>query len=67
LCWKIWGLLGVGPETNYSLSPDAGERLMKTEVINELKELFLKLFRIDRAVLEAFTEIRSATAEGGAQ
>lgn len=67
LCWKIWGLLGVGPETNYSLSPDAGERLMKTEVINELKELFLKLFRIDRAVLEALTEIRSATAEGGSQ
>jgi len=59
LCWKIWGLLGVGPETNYSISPDVSERLIKPEVINELKELFSKLFEIDRTVLKSLVEISS--------
>lgn len=51
LCWKIWGLLGSCPETSYTVASDVAERLIKQEVIDELKALFAKLFEIDRNVL----------------
>ena len=51
LCWKIWGLLGVGPESNYQIAGDASERLTRPEVKAELISLFRKLFEIDRNVL----------------
>lgn len=57
LCWRIWGLLGVGPETNYSVVSGAGERLNNCDTVNELKQLFAKLFEIDRNVLSMLKEI----------
>ncbi|MEA4832895.1 MAG: hypothetical protein VB118_09825 [Oscillospiraceae bacterium] len=52
LCWKIWELLGVTPESNYRIADDAGERICGDKVKSELILLFKKLFIIDRNVLE---------------
>lgn len=56
LCWKIWGLIGVSPESGFRIADDAGERLTRTEVKNELISLFRKLFEIDLNVLRLLLE-----------
>lgn len=60
LCWKIWGLLGVGPETNYVIAADAGERLKGEAAKAEMKQLFAKLFEIDRNVLDMMNKCAAA-------
>lgn len=60
LCWKIWGLLGVSPESGYRIADDAGERLTHPEVKDELIALFRKLFEID---LNALRLLRECAAE----
>lgn len=56
VCWKIWGLLGVGPETGYGLPQKAGERVMDRKTQAELKRLFALVFENDRAVREILRE-----------
>ncbi len=50
-CWKIWGLLGVGPETGYAVPPDRAAGLAEPATKAELKRLFAIVFRNDRIVL----------------
>lgn len=57
VCWKIWGLLGIGPENGYTLAPDVGERVMRPAVRDELKRLFALVFANDRTVLTALREL----------
>ena len=54
VCWKIWGLLGVGVETGFGPAADSGERLLQKSVQRELKALFSAVFQNDREVLAAF-------------
>ena len=53
VCWKIWGLLGVGVETGFGPAADSGERLLQKSVQRELKALFSAVFQNDREVLAA--------------
>ncbi len=55
-CWKIWGQLGVGPNTGYALPENAGKLLLKPEIRDELKRLFSIVFANDKAVLELLHE-----------
>lgn len=48
--WKIWGLLGVSPQTHYCLPRNVNELLGKSSTRAELKSLFQELFTIDRQV-----------------
>lgn len=48
--WKVWGLLGVSPQTGYRLPADVNELAMKADVRAELKSLFRELFDLDRRV-----------------
>lgn len=48
--WKIWGLLGVSPQTGYGLPRNIQEVLDKPSVRAEIKALFQELFAIDRQV-----------------
>lgn len=48
--WQIWGLLGVSPQTSYSLPHNINELLDKSSTRAELKSLFQELFTIDRQV-----------------
>lgn len=57
VCWKIWGLLGVGPETGYWITPESAERLLNPETRNEIKRLFRIVFDNDRAVLAELTAV----------
>jgi len=56
VCWKIWGLLGVGPKTGYRLPPDADELVLRSETRQELERLFALVFENDRTVLHALRE-----------
>ncbi|NLG24279.1 MAG: hypothetical protein GX558_02920 [Clostridiales bacterium] len=62
-CWKIWGQLGVGPQTDYRLPPNAGDLLLKPEAQAELKRLFAIVFENDR-VASALLREASALLEG---
>lgn len=48
--WKIWGALGVGPETGYQITQQSGELIQRKETREALKELFARMFENDRAV-----------------
>lgn len=48
--WKIWGALGVGPETGYSITPQSAALILQKETQETLKSLFAKIFENDRAV-----------------
>lgn len=52
VCWKIWGLLGVGAQNGYSLAPDAASRVMEPENKTRLKKLFARVFENDRAAAQ---------------
>lgn len=54
--WKVWGQLGVGPETGYSLPPNAAELVTRPETKAELKRLFSFVFKNDRDVLSVLRE-----------
>ncbi|MCL2512318.1 MAG: hypothetical protein FWF08_00330 [Oscillospiraceae bacterium] len=61
ILWKVWGLLGVGPKTHYSLP---GKRkviklLSRHDTGNELKRLFAIVFHNDREVLKFLREALS--------
>lgn len=49
--WKIWGLIGVGPDTGYMPNDASVDSLLKPEIREELKRLFHIVFENDRAVL----------------
>lgn len=51
-CWKIWGILGVGPETCYAVSPDHAAGIAEPATKTELRRLFAIVFQNDRVVLE---------------
>ena len=48
--WKIWGALGVGPETGYSITQQSADLILQKETQETLKRLFAKMFENDRAV-----------------
>ncbi len=50
LGWKIWGALGVGPETGYAITQQSGALILQKETQETLKRLFAKMFENDRAV-----------------
>ncbi|MCI8798826.1 hypothetical protein NSB25_12055 [Acetatifactor muris] len=54
--WKIWGALGVGPETGYAVTRQSADLILQKETQETLKCLFAKIFENDRAVC---AEIRS--------
>ena len=47
--WKIWGALGVGPETGYMPTEESFRRVLQPEVRKELKQQFRQIFENDRA------------------
>ncbi len=53
--WKIWGALGVGPETGYAVTQQSAALILQKETQETLKRLFAKVFENDRAV---YDEIR---------
>lgn len=57
LCWKVWGILGSSPKTGFRVADNVAERLGKQEVIDDLKDMFAKLFEIDRNVLLKLREM----------
>ncbi len=63
VCWKIWGLLGVGPETGYALPANAEELVIRPENRAELKRLFSLVFHNDRTVLKAMREASELIGE----
>jgi hypothetical protein len=58
-CWKIWGQLGVWPNTNYSLPSNVDELVEQETTKVELKQLFSELFQLDRDVLNILTQTTS--------
>ena len=48
--WKIWGALGVGPRTGYSITQQSAALMLQKETQETLKRLFAKMFENDRAV-----------------
>lgn len=54
--WRIWALLGVGPQTHYCVPHDVGELLDNAAVRAELRVLFQELFAIDRQVCHLLRE-----------
>lgn len=54
--WKVWGQLGVGPETGYSLPQNITELVTRPETKAELKRLFSIVFKNDRDVLSILHE-----------
>lgn len=57
--WRIWGLLGVSPQTFYCLPHNINELLDKSSTRAELKSLFQELFAIDRQVSHLLQECLS--------
>ena len=57
--WKVWGLLGVTPQTFYCVPPNINELLDKSSARAELKALFQELFTIDRQVSDLLQECLS--------
>ncbi len=57
--WKIWGLLGVSPQTFYCLPHNINELLEQSSTRAELKSLFQELFTIDRQVSSLLQECLS--------
>ena len=52
------GVLGVGPETGYGITPESAERLLNPEMRNEIKRLFKIVFDNDQAVLTELTAVQ---------
>ena len=48
--WKIWSVLGVGPETGYEITPKSAVLILQKETQETLKRLYAKVFENDRAV-----------------
>lgn len=57
--WKIWGLLGVSPQTCYCLPHNINELLDHSSARAELKSLFQELFALDRQVSHLLQECLS--------
>lgn len=58
--WKIWGALGVGPETGYHITEQSAALILQRETQEMLKRLFAKIFENDRAVC---AEIQACLAQ----
>lgn len=58
--WKIWGALGVGPETGYEVTPQSAALILQKETQETLKRLFAGIFENDRAVC---AEIQACLAQ----
>lgn len=58
--WKIWGALGVGPETGYDVTPRSAVLILQKETQETLKRLYAKVFENDRAIC---AEIRACLAQ----
>lgn len=50
--WKIWGALGVDPETGYAITQKSAALILQKETQETLKILFAKIFENDRAVCD---------------
>ena len=48
--WKIWGALGVGPQTGYAVTRQSADLILQKETQETLKRLFAKIFENDRVV-----------------
>lgn len=48
--WKIWGLLGVTPQTGYNLPKNIAELLDNASTRVDLKALYQELFGLDQEV-----------------
>lgn len=60
--WKIWGALGVGPETGYNITGQSSALILQKETQETLKSLFAKIFENDRAV---YAEIQACLEQTG--
>lgn len=58
--WEIWGALGVGPETGYTVTRQSAALILQKETQETLKRLFAKVFENDRAVC---AEIQACLAQ----
>jgi hypothetical protein len=61
--WKIWGLLGVGPETGYAVLPDRTAGIAEPTAKAELRRLFAIVFQNDRVVLGFLREANEILGE----
>lgn len=59
VCWKIWGLLGVGPETEYWITPESAQHLLNHTTRDEIKRLIKIVFDNDRIILAELNKILS--------
>ena len=62
-CWKIWGLLGVGPETGYAVLPERAAGIAEPVAKAELRRLFAIVFQNDRVVLGFLREANEILGE----
>lgn len=58
--WKIWELLHVGPETGFMPTEESFELIQKSEVQDEMKQLWKIIFDNDRAVANEIQNILEA-------
>jgi hypothetical protein len=59
-CWKIWGILGVGPATGYAVTPEGAAGIASSAAKAELKRLFSIVFENDRVALGFLRDALSA-------
>lgn len=57
ICWKIWGLLHVGPETGYMPTEESFVLIQQPEVQEEMKRLWKIMFDNDRKVAAEIRDI----------
>ena len=48
--WKIWGLMGVGPETGYNITERSGDLILQKGTQEGLKAMLAKVLENDRVV-----------------
>lgn len=57
ICWKIWGLLHVGPETDYMPTEESFALIQKPEVQEEMRRLWKIVFENDRRIADGIHEV----------
>lgn len=55
--WRIWGALGVGPDTGYRPTEESSALLLRPDVQAELRRLFGIVFGNDRAVARGIEQL----------
>lgn len=55
--WKIWGLLGFGPNTGYQVTENAVKAILDPNIRSEIKKLLRYMFENDHMVWKGISEI----------